>query len=112
MKLTLEINTKEQETLEHAQRVIDTFLVQLAAKPAEKTATKKKTKPEPTNGAAKGEPDAEGYDSDDIRAKASELIKAGKRAEVKELLKEFGADTIPKLKVADYAAFMEKADNL
>ena len=52
------------------------------------------------------------YTAEDIRTKVSELIKDGKRTEVKELLSQFNADTVTKLQESDYANFMAAASLL
>lgn len=47
-----------------------------------------------------------------VRATLAALTKAGKRAEVKALLQEFGTDKLPEVKPEDYPALMAKAAQL
>lgn len=48
----------------------------------------------------------------EVRAELSKLMKAGKKEQVHELLKEFGAEKLTQVKEADYPAFMKKAGEL
>lgn len=52
------------------------------------------------------------YTLEEVRAKLAELQKAGKRAEVKELLGSFGVAKLSELPPAKYAALMVKAGEL
>lgn len=49
---------------------------------------------------------------DDVRAKAKELITNGNRDAVKEILEGLGVDRVTKLTEAQYAKFIEAADQL
>lgn len=108
MKLTLEINTNEAASLEQAKQLIET----LAGTPTEQPAKAKAKKAAPAKQPEEDVRPEPAITAEDIRAKVSELIKAGKRAEAKALLSEFGADTVAKLKQADYAEFMAKAEEV
>lgn len=52
------------------------------------------------------------YTLEEVRAKLAELQKAGKRAEVKELLGSFGVAKLSELPPAKYAVLMVKAGEL
>lgn len=52
------------------------------------------------------------YTLEDVRAKLGALQKAGRRDEVKQLLKSVGAEKLPEVDPKDYAALMQKAGEL
>ncbi len=52
------------------------------------------------------------YTLEDVRAKLAQLQKAGKRAEVKELLASFGAAKLSEIPASKYAVLMVKAGEL
>lgn len=90
---------------------------------AEKQETKKKGKaakeePAPAEPEAQEqeesvaqEPEQE-YTLEDVRAKLGALQKAGRREEVKALLKSVGADKLPEVDPKDYPVLMQKAGEL
>lgn len=53
-----------------------------------------------------------GYTIDDVREKAKELIGAGNRDAVKEILDDLGVDRVTKLTEAQYAEFIDAANAL
>lgn len=52
------------------------------------------------------------YTLEQVRAKLATLSRAGKQAEVKALLGEFGANKLSEVKEEDYAALMKRAEEL
>lgn len=52
------------------------------------------------------------YTLEEVRAKLAKLQKAGKRAEVKEMLSSFGAAKLSEVPASKYAALMVKAGEL
>lgn len=52
------------------------------------------------------------YALEDVRAKLTELTRAGKQKEVKALITSFGAKNVTTIEPKDYAALMEKAGEL
>ena len=49
---------------------------------------------------------------EDVRAALGALLKAGKKEQVGELLKEFGASKLPDIDPADYPALLKKVGEL
>lgn len=62
--------------------------------------------------AGEGEDTPRGPTKEEVGAKIKELMNAGLRPAAKELLAEFGAEALSGLTEDDYAAFLEKADEL
>lgn len=95
-----------------------------AEKPEKKTAKAQKLDPQAGSRGTQGQPDepepqaTEGgqeetaYTLEEVRAKLAELQKAGKRAEVKELLGSFGVAKLSEFPPAKYAVLMVKAGEL
>lgn len=52
------------------------------------------------------------YTMADVRAKLSEISKAGKKDEVKALIASFGAEKLPEIKEDDFPEVMKKAGEL
>ena len=80
--------------------------------PAEaKTSKKSETKAEPVKEASdtKAEPEVK---IDDVRAVLAELSQAGKTAQVKELLGQFGAAKLSSVKEEDLKALLDAANEL
>lgn len=104
MKLHLEIDTRNPDDLWAGVELLSSFLDKAtgADAPVAKPKSAKKEAPEATEPTE----DAQAYTADDIRARVAELIKAGKRDDVKRILKEFNADSVAKLNEEDYGQFM------
>lgn len=98
-----------------------------AEKPEEKTAKAQQLDPQAGSRDTQGQPDEPepqateeagggqeetAYTLEEVRAKLAELQKAGKRAEVKELLGSFGVAKLSELPPAKYAVLMVKAGEL
>ena len=64
------------------------------------------------DGEGDGEEASEGPTKEEVGAKIKELMNSGMRPQAKELLSEFGAEALSGLSEDDYAAFIEKADEL
>lgn len=77
---------------------------------------KEETPEEVPEVAAKEEPvaskDVAEYKLEDVRAKLTELSKAGKRTQVKELLESFGSEKLKEIPAEKYGELMEKAGEL
>ncbi|HBG7258640.1 hypothetical protein [Clostridioides difficile] len=52
------------------------------------------------------------YTKEEVRTKAAQVSKAGKKDKLKELFGEFGASKLSEVKEEDYSAFMNKLENL
>ncbi|MGO0904952.1 hypothetical protein ACTPC6_04175 [Clostridioides difficile] len=52
------------------------------------------------------------YTKEEVRTKAAQVSKAGKKNKLKELFDEFGASKLSEVKEEDYSAFMDKLENL
>lgn len=96
-----------------------------ARQPEEKKLTKSQKKPEPEETvqqtpdtesdaapAVEAEQEETAYTLEEVRAKLAGLQKAGKRAEVKELLSSFGVSKLSELPAARYADLMVKAGEI
>lgn len=98
-----------------------------AEKPEAKTAKAQKLDPQAGSRGTQGQPDEPkpqateeagggqeetAYTLEEVRAKLAELQKAGKRAEVKELLGSFGVAKLSELPPSKYAVLMVKAGEL
>lgn len=52
------------------------------------------------------------YTKEEVRSKAAQVSKAGKKDKLKELFGEFGASKLSEVKEEDYTTFMEKLESL
>lgn len=52
------------------------------------------------------------YTKEEVRTKAAQVSKAGKKDKLKELFSEFGASKLSEVKEEDYSAFMDRLENL
>ncbi|MCE0783888.1 hypothetical protein LWE97_04695, partial [Clostridioides difficile] len=52
------------------------------------------------------------YTKEEVRTKAAQVSKAGKKDKLKELFGEFGASKLSEVKEEDYSAFMNKLESL
>lgn len=120
MKITIEIEASSEMTPE----VLKSIGAALGWKPAteevpvveltkvsEITKTTKTKKSEATKDEKKSEPEVT-YTLEEVRSKLADLSRAGKQAQVKALLGEFGANKLSEVKEEDYAALMKKAEEL
>lgn len=114
MKLQIEVDTNDPDSIKQAMDFVLDVLVPIAEEtPDQEQPKPAEVAPEKSEPSEKTEPTKQaGHTADDIRTKVSELIKDGKRTEVKELLSQFNADTVTKLKESDYANFMAAASLL
>jgi hypothetical protein len=83
-----------------------------AARLAAKQAAEAAAEDAADEGTEEAEEGAEGPTKEEVGAKIKELMNAGLRPAAKELLAEFGAEALSGLSEDDYAAFLEKADEL
>ena len=82
-----------------------------AAQPEEQTAVSSE-QTEETTGEEPAAEEAPDYKLEDVRAKLAELNKAGKCAQVKDLLAGFGVEKLSEIPAEKYSELMEKAGEL
>ena len=92
------------QTVPEGEKEITTIPVAKKEAPAKKAAAVKEEKP-----AAAEE---KKVSLEDVRSALGALLKAGKKEQVGELLKEFGASKLPDIDPADYPALLKKVGEL
>lgn len=109
MKIQMEIDTSDKQSLSEAFDVLALFVDGKPEAPAKKAAAPKATPEEKVTETVGG---GDAVTLADIKAVGRKLIADGKRDEFLALLQEFDATGIGKLAAEHYHDFMERAEKL